>query len=342
MKLLPLLIFLILSGFAGSGVFRYDEALDDNTSIATNGLNSMDASHFIQYQNDSHINKWYEWWYFNVKNGSKALLIYFFTFGNLNSLYHMAGAIAYFFDGNESHEEFIFCKDPYLNFNEFNISIGKSIAYEENDTYYIHFFSHDSWINLSMRTKFIPFGGKPSYFDSWQWGAWYVAVPYGDAEVDVIIGENEYEFKGKAYHDHNWGISKFRNFMWDWGEFGCDEFAIIYGIAGIGGRENGGIHFVNETSHYAIEYKNASIDYRKWKRINLFWKPSEIYINGNSTIKIEMNIEMLKYYIIGLKNFGFPYMVGKAHLSVKINEKSFIVNTTGFYEHHTPPLKKYL
>jgi len=345
MKIYPLLFLLLFSGVAGSGLFHEDSSYNMDNYVISHDVShdSMDASQFIHYQNDSHIIRWYEWWYFSIKNGSRNMLIYFFTFGDLNSWQHAAGVMASFFDENKSYEKFVFSWHPVLDYNEFNITIGENTAYEKHGVYYIHFSDDNLKINASMETKFVPFGGNKSYFDSWQWGAWYVAIPYGKAHANIIIDGNEYEIKGNAYHDHNWGISKFRNFIWDWGEFGCDDFAVIYGIAGIEGNMKGGIHIVNATHHYAIGYDNISIDYLKWERLNLFWKPSRMLIQGsNSGLNIHMNVEMKKYYIIGWKKIGIPYMLGNADTIINIGENVFNKNATGFYEHHTPPLKKYL
>lgn len=101
--------------------------------------------------------------------------------------------------------------------------------------------------------------------------AWYVAIPYGNAIVVAKINGREYKFYGKSYHDHNWGIAKPMQLKWDWGEFSCNNFSIIYGIAnGIGG-----LYFVNES--IAKQY-NISISYEKWIFINGFIKPSLLHV----------------------------------------------------------------
>ena len=284
-----------------------------------------DGAHFIYYRNDSHISHWYEWWYFNVKNDDKALLLYFFTFGDLNNPFHSSiGIFAAFFNGNEKVESIT--TYPFINYTldykNFNISIAGNKAYESGNKYIIHYKAKKMEIKLKMEGIGKPFGGKATKLSKWQWMAWYVAIPYGNASVEIKTGSKEYKFHGLAYHDHNWGIAKITSLKWDWGEFCNGREAIIYGMA----YGKGGLYFVNRSM---VRKYNVSISYEKWVVINGFLKPSLIHIYSYDG-KIDLHVKMKKFYIIGIRKFGKPYLMGE--LYGKFYGSNF--NATGFYEHH--------
>jgi len=287
--------------------------------------NKNDGAHFIYYQDSSHINNWYEWWYFNAKNDDKAIIVYFFTFGNLNNPFtSTVGVFASFFNNGEVVESIVSYPfiDYTLDYEKCNITVGKNSVYEEKGIYYIQFQSPNLKIYATMYGRGMPFGGKPQILKDWQWMAWYVPVPYGYANVTIFAGNEKYGFNGRAYHDHNWGMGKFANIKWDWGEFSCKNFSIIYGIAnGIGG-----LYFVN---HSNVTKYRVNLVYKKWFFKNGFVKPSIIKIySDNNRINLTINLE--KCYVIGKRNFGKPYMFGRM-TGTFYNKK---INTTGFYEHH--------
>jgi len=324
-KILVTLLFLSFSVSAGynySGNFHYD-ASSSFLHASVNGDN--DAAHFLYYQNDSHIDNWYEWWYFNVKSGNRALLLYFFTFGNLNNpIRSIVGVVAAFFNGNKSVVSIT--SHPFinytLNYEEFDIKIARNRAYKFDNNYIVEYKAANLEIKATMKSNGKPFGGTPTNLKNWQWMAWYVAIPYGNASVVVKINGKEHRFYGKAYHDHNWGIAKPMQLKWDWGEFSCSNFSIIYGIAnGIGG-----LYFVNES--VAKQY-NISISYEKWIFINGFIKPSLLHLFSEDK-KIDLYVNLKKVYVMGIKNFGKPYLLGKMH--GKFYGET--INAIGFYEHH--------
>ncbi len=293
--------------------------------ILAENSNGNDGAHFKYYENDSHIKNWYEWWYFNVKADNKALLLYFFTFGDLNKpMKSKAGVIAAFFIENESIESIT--SYPFINYSlgydRLNITIAGNRAYEMDNEYIINYKARGIEINVRMKNRGISFGGIPTKLKGWQWMAWYVGLPYGNASVDVMVRGKQYRFRGMAYHDHNWGIAKPMQLKWDWGEFPCNNFSIIYGIAnGIGG-----LYFVNES---AVRRYNISISYEKWVFISGFLKPSLLHIFSQDK-KIDLYVEMQKAYIIGIKNFGKPYLLGKMR-GVFYGHS---IDAIGFYEHH--------
>ncbi|MCD6473806.1 MAG: hypothetical protein J7K47_02745 [Thermoplasmata archaeon] len=322
-KAISLLIFLFLSIPTFNGIHIENSVFEKHVSLQN--FDGRDGAHFKYYENDSHIRNWYEWWYFNVKDGNKALLLYFFTFGNLNNkISSIVGVFAAFFDGDESIESItIYPLINYsLDYEKCNVTIAGNFAREHENGYTLYYNSPNLEIHAEIHNHAMPFGGKPTMLDEWQWMAWYVAVPYGNASVEVVSRQKQCKFYGIAYHDHNWGMAKPAQLKWDWGEFYGEEYAIIYGMA----LGKGGIYFVNES--FVKEY-NISISYEKWRFINGFLKPVLIHIYSNDG-KIDLYVEMKKYYVIGAKNIGKPYLLG--HMHGKFYHRN--ITAIGFYEHH--------
>ena len=322
-KAISLLIFLFLSMPTFNGIYTKNNILEKHVSIQN--FDDRDGAHFKYYENDSHVGNWYEWWYFNVKGSNKALLLYFFTFGDLNNkILSSVGVFAAFFDEDKSIESIT--SYPLINYSldyeKCNVTIAGNFAREYENGYMLYYSSPHLEIHAEIRGHAMPFGGEPTRLKNWQWMAWYVAVPYGNASVTVITKEKQYKFYGVAYHDHNWGMAKAMQLKWDWGEFSCNNSSIIYGIAnGIGG-----LYFVNKS--IAKQY-NISISYEKWRFINGFLKPVLIHIYSNDG-KIDLYVEMKKYYVIGAEKIGKPYLFG--HMHGKFYHRN--INAMGFYEHH--------
>ena len=339
MKYISLLIFFIIISGANVGLNKneFQNEFKFVNEIEKNIFNDVnDSAHFKYYENSSHILHWYEWWYANIKGEEKSIITMFFTFGNLNNpLKSIVGVFVAILDENESIE-MITCY-PFikytLDYKKCNVSIAGNRFYEENGNFIIEYKKGETKISMNISSKGKPFGNITSTGE-WQWAGWYVAVPYGKGRAILNYGGNKYEIYGNAYHDHNWGISKKRHFIWDWGEFSLGNEAIIYGIAGED-EMKGGIHFVNETKHIFIPYGNLKINYMEWERISGFKKPTKIHLYGeNEDIGVDIYVEMEKAYILGYKNIGKPYLYGRAYGIIKINEKMILVESKGFYEHH--------
>ncbi|OYT59177.1 hypothetical protein B6U81_06525 [Thermoplasmatales archaeon ex4484_30] len=331
---------------------KLNEKLNDESNKKLNEqYDSDDAAHFKYYENESHIIHWYEWWYANVKGEHNSILVFFFTFGNLNNPFlSLVGATTFFFTENGTVESIT--AYPFIHYNldyeKCNVSIAGNRFYEENGKFFIKYNKKDFSVSVEMEAKGKAFGREATPIKEWQWAAWHVAVPYGIGKAGIIYKGNEYVIEGKAYHDHNWGMAKMGFFEWDWGEFGIEkldnEFAIIYGIVKGEDKMKGGIHFVNDSMHVFIPYGKANIEYLEWGRINGFKKPTKLHIYGesvygeNRNISVDMIVEMEKYYIIGIRDFGKPYLVGKATGKVSIGNRSYsFSNVKGFYEHHGLP-----
>ncbi len=276
-----------------------------------------DAAHFKYYQNNKYILYWYEWWYANLKT-EKNIIIMFFTIGNLNNPFlSLVGAFVSILDDDIEKITIASCIDCYLDYKKCNVSIAGNRFYEKNGIYIIKYNKGDFSLIMKIYPYGMPFGNQ-TMLNKWQFTAWYVSVPYGKGEAWIKYKGKEYYVKGKAYHDHNWGISK--KMKWDWGEFSCKEFAIIYGIA----ESRGGLYFVDNNSYFFFKIE---IEYLEWKRINGIRKPAKLHLYGKD---VDLFIELERAYTIWYK----PYLLGKAYGNIKINGKLYEINSIGFYEHH--------
>jgi len=295
-----------------------------------------DAAHFKYYQNESHIIHWYEWWYANLKDGERGIVIMFFTFGNLNRMaQRMVGVFAALLDENESIESLQI--NPFapfhLDYEKCNVSIGESRFYQDGGKFFVDFNGKNLRIHMEMEGKGRAYGSI-AHLEEWQWAGWYVALPYGKGNATVICNGRKYEMRGNAYHDHNWGMRKLGKFNWDWGEFGMKDYSIIYGIAGEK-EMKGGVHFINESSHIFLPFDRMSIDYLQWARISGFRKPVKMHFyGGDENMSIDFYVEMEKAYILGYGRVGKPYLLGRAYGYVETNGMRREFDGMGFYEHH--------
>ena len=334
-----IMIFLLVTS---AGIQVYDtidiKPLSEETNIESGKplYDKENAAHFRYYENESHIVHWYEWWYANVKGKEHSVITMFFTFGNLNNpMIRLAGVFIALLDEHESIEK-ITCY-PFITFNldyeKCNVTIAGNRFYEENGTFNINYENNDFNASITIEPKGISFGSTRN-LENWQWGGWHISAPYGKGIAHVTYNNKEYEIVGNAYHDHNWGMSRKRQFNWDWSEFNIGNGSIIYGAAG---RKElkGGIHYVNDTTHIFIKEDKVRISYLEWETISGFKKPTKIHINGiDNNISVDLYIELKKVYILGFKKIGKPYLEGRAYGDIEIDGKMISVNSTGFYEHH--------
>ena len=328
-----LILIIFFSLIAGNGDIKNDAIKFPNENCSFyifNENNLNDSAHFKYYENDSHIMHWYEWWYANLKNGNESIIVMFLTAGDLNNpLKCIASVFIGIFTKEKTIEKVYFTnKDFNLSYEKCNIKIGKNVFYEESNLYFITCKIDGLKAVIKLYPKGIKFGNITK-LQGWQWMAWYVAMPYGKGEAEICYEGKEFVLKGNAYHDHNWGIAKKFDLEWDWGEFGCNDFAVIYGFS----KGKGGIHFVNDSHHIFIPYGKANIDFLEWKRINGIKKPIKLHLTTIEEIKIDFYVDLLKAYTIGISKIGKPYLMGRTY-GVVAGEK---FESIGFYEHHSTP-----
>ena len=307
------------------------------SGFSKNGYDINDAAHFKYYENDENIIYWYEWWYANIKNEENGIVITFVTFGDLNNpLASIVGAYALFFSKNnfaESITSFPFI--PYhLDYEKCNVSILNNRFYEEDGKFFVEHNGNDLKIYLEIYPQGERFGSFCN-IDEWQWMSWYVACPYGYGKAKVWFNGDEYYFEGNAYHDHNWGIAKFYQLKWDWGEFSLGDMALIYGFVEGKNEMLGGVHIVKQNEHIFVPYGKSDMEILEWKRFGVEKKPKKIFISANDkNINLEMNLELYKFFYIIEELKLKPYLMGKASGRLKIyNEEIFFFDIKGFYEH---------
>ncbi len=296
-----------------------------------------DAAHFKYYENDENVIYWYEWWYANIKNEDKGIVIFFITLGDLrNPLLSLVGVFASFLKNDDFASSFIsFPFIPYhLDYEKCNVTILNSRFYEEDGRFFVEYNGND----LKVYLEIYPDGKRfliSSNIYEWQWMNWYIASPYGKGKARVWYNGEEYFFDGNAYHDHNWGIGKFYQLKWDWGEFSLNDMALIYGFVEGKNGKVGGVHIVKSDEHIFIPYGKSNIEILDWKRFGIEKKPEKIFISANNeNIALEMNLELYKFFYIIDELKLKPYLMGKASGKLKIYDKEIIFSSIkGFYEH---------
>ncbi len=308
------------------------------------------AAHFKYFQNDSHVIRWYEWWYMNVKGeDGNNLLIKFFTFGDLNNpLASVVGIILVFMKEDGSTFESIKsypCIEYSLDYEKCDVNIDGDVFIAVNKSFYkVTYHNRINDVSLSLNLSKITYGIKatPSHLQEWEWMKWYIPVPCGKVEGVLKYTKDGKRhispIKGRGYHDHNWGIAKKFSLKWDWGEFSDEThpISIAYGWVGFGESSvTGGAYATNETTGESIYLPNLQFEYEEWIEVNGFKKPSRIHLYGiTENFSIDVTIELQKFYIIGVGDVGTPYLFGRVTGNIICNGHSYDIHTTGFYEHH--------
>lgn len=297
---------------------------------------SDDAAHFKYYEKDLHIIHWYEWWYATVKSDNRSVLALFFTFGNLNRPFaRVVGALVAVFDGSETIESVIYAPfvDFTLDYERCNITIAGNKFYIENGTFFVTYEKDDVSVTMSITPDGTPFTSIRE-LERWQWGGWHTAVPYGTGNATFTVNGKTQTVTGRAYHDHNWGMSRKRQLNWDWSEWCIGNASIVYGAAGHK-ILRGGIHYTDNERHLSIMEDKAHIDYIEWGLVNGCKKPTKMHMYGeNEGIRVDLYIELEKVYTLEFGPVKKSYLLGRAYGEIQINGTLRYVNTTGFYEHH--------
>ena len=314
-------------------------------------MDNDSAAHFIYHQNDRHIEHWFEWWYLNIKgDDGNNLLVEFFTFRNLsNPLTSLVGVVVLFMpaDGStfESVKTYPFIRYT-LDYEKCNVTIdGDRFSEVAENEYAVRYHNNVNDVNLMLNVSGVTesLSGLSMVLEDWQWMEWRSHVPLGKAKgvfsYRDFNGYHEYHICGRGYHDHNWGIAKFRSLDWEWGEFSNSEIplSVVYGLVR---SENdsftGGLYFSDETTHYALLWPDIHIEYEGWEWINGFKKPVKLSMHGTSNnVSANVTIVLERAYVVGIGTVGMPYLMGKLSGEVEIHGKRYTLSSiTGFYEHH--------
>jgi hypothetical protein len=308
------------------------------------------AAHFKYFQNDSHIIRWYEWWYLNVKgDDGNNLLIQFFTFGDLDSpLKSVVGIILVFMkeDGTtfQSIKSYPFIEYS-LDYEKCNVTIDGDVFIAVNKSFYkvtYHNRINDVFLTLNLSKTTYGIKAIPSHLHEWEWMKWYIPAPSGNTEGALQYTKDgkrhSYALNGRGYHDHNWGIAKKYSLKWDWGEFSDEThpISVAYGWVGFGESSmTGGAYVTNETTGASIYLPSLHFEYQEWVDINGIIKPSKIHLYGRSeNLTIDVTVELQKVYILGIEKVSKPYLFGKMTGGIMVYGHWYPIDTAGFYEHH--------
>lgn len=314
-------------------------------------LDGDGAAHFIYHQNDSRIEHWFEWWYLNVKGeDGNNLMVEFYTFRDLNNpLTSLVGVVMLFMpaDGTtfESVKTYPFIRYT-LDYETCNVTIdGDYFRNVGENEYVVRYHNNINDVNLALTVSGItePIQDFSASLGDWQWMEWRSHMPLGLVEGTFsyrdFSGYHEYAICGRGYHDHNWGIAKFRSLDWAWGEFSDSEIplSVVYGLVEM---ENdtftGGLYLSNETARCAILWPHIHIEYEEWEWINGFKKPVKFRLHGDTaTVSADITVQLARAYVVGIGTVGMPYLMGKISGEVEMYGKHYVLSsTTGFYEHH--------
>jgi hypothetical protein len=316
------------------------------------------AAHFIDYQNDSHISHWREWWYLNLETvTNERLVIMFLTMGDLNNPLSSLTVVTMVYMQEDGSTFWTLSPYPSLlytpDYEKCNVSIGNNFfVASEKDTYQIHYNNvlHDLNLDLTLikTRQGIKHGNCTTALGEWEFMGWCIPVSFGMTTGKLSYTDSqgihhEFNLSGHGYHDHNWGLIQWNKLSWNWGAFSSNQFpfSIIYGQTEYTNSKNGNINIVNETLNYSIAYPELKIEHLEWKKIGWHIRPSKILLYGTSiNCSLNITIDLTQPYIIGIKDFGHPYLFGTAHGSIRLHDETYIFSDIlGFYEFHTPILQ---
>ncbi len=317
------------------------------------------AAHFIDYQDDPHISHWREWWYLSLETvTNERLVIMFLTTGDLNNPFTSLATVIMVFmqeDGSTFWTLSPYPSSQYTpDYEKCNVRIGDNFfAASDKETYQIHYQNILHALNLDLTLiktrQGIKHGDCTTALGEWEFMGWCIPVSFGEITGKLSYTDSQgihhqFNLTGHGYHDHNWGLIQWNKLSWNWGAFSSNQFpfSIIYGETDYNNGRNGNINIVNETLNYSIAYPELKIDYREWTKIGWHIRPSKIWLHGTSTnCSLNITVDLKVPYIIGIKDIGHPYLLGTAHGNIRLHDETYTFSDIwGFYEYHTPKLKK--
>lgn len=182
---------------------------------------------------------YFEWWYFDahLNDGSKLVVVFGSKPYEEASLPNLVPYIKFNLDTPDGktfekifrvpEDEFSAAKD------ECNVKIGNSSFKGDLQNYQIHVDFEEVKASITLKntgvswrpkTGYRYYGDQDEYFD-----AWLVAVPTGEVNATISIGDNKNQYTGLGYHDHNWGNAPMAKLInhWYWGGAVIGDYRII-------------------------------------------------------------------------------------------------------------------
>ena len=180
---------------------------------------------------------YYEWWYLDARfdNGYTCALTFFWR--QRVEQYHIPLVMidVYQPDGTQvsgaEPREQSECK---ASREKCDVVMGKDFLRQEGDDYKLSMRTKEASAELTFHRKVPP----------WKWSkdglivddatgkqGWVNAIPRGDVEGKLWIGDEVVNVSGQGYHDHNWGNADLpaSRAGWGWGRMYDEKFTYVYG-----------------------------------------------------------------------------------------------------------------
>ncbi|MBA7650215.1 hypothetical protein ES703_58017 [subsurface metagenome] len=178
---------------------------------------------------------YYEWWYFDARfdNGYSCVLTWHWRNAFLKPHIPTIQIFTYTPDGKR-HIGMAAMEPEECTAREdrCEVQMGESFARQEDAAYRIKMHAKGIGAELVFRNRlpgWKPVSGFVRHDEATEQG-WVIAVPRGEVEGKLYIGDEVVPVKGHGYHDHNWGnVNMYDSFRgWYWGHLFDPSYTLIY------------------------------------------------------------------------------------------------------------------
>ena len=178
---------------------------------------------------------YYEWWYFDAQfdNGYSCVLTWHWRNAFLKPHIPTIQIFTYTPDGKR-HIGMAAVEPAECTAREdrCEVRMGESFARQEDAAYRVEMHAMGVGAELVFRNR-LPgwkLGAGLMYRDKAAEHGWVIAVPRGEVEGKLYIGDEIVPVKGRGYHDHNWGNANLHDCFqgWYWGRLFDPTYTLIY------------------------------------------------------------------------------------------------------------------
>jgi hypothetical protein len=181
----------------------------------------------------------FEWWYFEIRISSAALVIAFLDKPMTDSgggLQPLVSVRAHMLDGLHGAERHFPAAQFSASAKRCDVTIGVNTCRDSGASVYELKFDAagiKGTVRLEATTPPARIGTGHLLFEDGaanQYLGWIVGVPSGKAEVDCTIDGYALKGTGSGYHDHNWGDRPLGSALhhWYWGRAEVGDFTLIF------------------------------------------------------------------------------------------------------------------
>ena len=202
-----------------------------NKIVGSDYTDRDDALHFYPGE------KYYEWWYLDAQFDNGYSCVISFHYRLLFMTPHIPAVQVHIYtpDGKQHMGFKAFDpKDVSASDERCDVKMGPNFVKQEDGGYRV--FARTRRAGMDLTFKNILPGWKSGSEGLYRKGdniqGWVVAVPRGEVEGTLYIGETEVKVKGnRGYHDHNWGNTNIDEafYAWYWGRLYDEKYTLIYG-----------------------------------------------------------------------------------------------------------------